>query len=450
MLVVSSCSFGDLAGGDGDDTTTSVAPDSTVPQSEEELAPGAAEGEGVVGDEENGFTLPPPHPALSELAGQLAITDGADVVVSGPDGSERTIIDGSSVREVLASQPVWSPSGDLLAWSVFGADRQAVGFARSPDEAPIESDAPGSPVYYMQWQPDGEGLVFLRNGAVGGVEAGTVIPGEAVVPLSTGQPFFVSWGRNSERLAAHVGSNGGRDGTLSVFEVGSNEASTLVEATSAFTVPAWLDESSVVAVSGEGLVRIDAESQVVEVLVGLTPPVQFVVNSDGSRIAYRGIESANPQPGLPPLMVLDVSSGISTEVAVADVAAWEWSPDGTRLAILTTSSNFSSTSLFPNRAEVLPVQSDRSGRFQWAFWQATDQGGELIGSTPGHEPSRLEASSYLPFFEQYAQSHHRWSPDGTAFAFAGTLADVCHKSTTSQEAWTAILRQEFKQARSMA
>ena len=30
---------------------------------------------------------------------------------------------------------------------------------------------------------------------------------------------------------------------------------------------------------------------------------------------------------------------------------------------------------------------------------------------------------YLPYFDQYAQSHRIWSPDSSALVFAGTLAN---------------------------
>jgi TolB protein len=46
-------------------------------------------------------------------------------------------------------------------------------------------------------------------------------------------------------------------------------------------------------------------------------------------------------------------------------------------------------------------------------------------STPfaGFLPSRAYLDHYLPFFDQYAQSHRVWSADSSAFVFAGTLTD---------------------------
>lgn len=39
-------------------------------------------------------------------------------------------------------------------------------------------------------------------------------------------------------------------------------------------------------------------------------------------------------------------------------------------------------------------------------------------------PSRVLLRDYLPYFDQgSAQSHRLWSPDGSAFVFAGTLAN---------------------------
>ena len=76
--------------------------------------------------------------------------------------------------------------------------------------------------------------------------------------------------------------------------------------------------------------------------------------------------------------------------------AFFWSPDGTKLL-----------SLLP---EVAP------GRiwFRWGVWE---DGSSF--STGRFVPSLEFSRDYLQFFEQYAQSMRLWSPDGSAFVYAG-------------------------------
>ena len=434
-MLASACSLSDaLTLEDPNDTR----PESQRNGADEDESDDGAEGEGADDDEfpggqleedvfpnnpgpGQGFQVPGPHPALAELPGQLAVTDGADVVVVRPNGTERRIVDGASLREVVANQPVWSPSGALLAWTAVGRDQQSVMVLEASQAEPLVSDAPGSPVYYLQWKPNDLGLVFLRNGETGGVEAGTLSPGDPVVPFSNGQPFFVSWGPNSDLLAAHVGNARGEPGTLSLFEPVLGGSSTpLLSETAPFGPPAWLNETSLLAVNDEGLVRIDIETREQTVLVGLTSPVQFVVSPDGARVAYRGRDADSTSPDPPPLRVLDLATGESVVVLETDALAWEWSPDSQRLAVLTTAATLAGGGV----SQIgVPAQQDeeQTGRFQWAFWASDGPSGTFYGATPAHEPSSIEATSYLPFFEQYAQSHHRWSPDSSAFAFAGSL-----------------------------
>ncbi|MFV1991953.1 MAG: hypothetical protein ACC652_14575, partial [Acidimicrobiales bacterium] len=62
--------------------------------------------------------------------------------------------------------------------------------------------------------------------------------------------------------------------------------------------------------------------------------------------------------------------------------------------------------------------SDASARpgFVWSFWSDG-----VVERGKAYLPSATDVREYLPFFEQFAQSHHRWSPGSDAFAFAGAI-----------------------------
>ena len=76
--------------------------------------------------------------------------------------------------------------------------------------------------------------------------------------------------------------------------------------------------------------------------------------------------------------------------------AFFWSPDGTKLAFLAVE------------------RVGDSVQLRWRVWDGTET--RAFGALT---PSRVFLEEYLPFFDQYAQSMTLWSPDSTAFAYAG-------------------------------
>jgi len=80
------------------------------------------------------------------------------------------------------------------------------------------------------------------------------------------------------------------------------------------------------------------------------------------------------------------------------VIAFYWSPDGQNLAFLT-----------------LDTVNGRIG-LRWNIWD-----GRATRQYAGFFPSQELLENYIPFFDQYAQSHRIWSPQSDAIVFAGTL-----------------------------
>jgi len=130
-----------------------------------------------------------------------------------------------------------------------------------------------------------------------------------------------------------------------------------------------------------------------EVLARFDGGITFVVSPDGERVAYQVIRDG---PSLAvPLSVIDRENGTTRRVATEYSPAFFWSPDGTKLL-----------SLRPEVEERLV--------FRWNVWE---DGSSF--STERFVPSLELSRDYLQFFEQYAQSMTLWSPDGTAFVYAG-------------------------------
>ncbi len=406
---------------------------------------------GLLGDEEVARII-------GAMEGQLAIGDGNVVAVARPDGNSYQALDGDS--QLIAAQPTWSRAGDKLVWSSVSALRQLARVQSFDEEgaadgAPLDSEAQGPPVFYYQWTDDGETVMYLRNSPTGtNIEAGALVPGQQIEPVDAGAPFFVSWSPTGDRVAANVDNRSVRiyDQFASVAQNGASPGDDtpvfqlLIDGTG-FSAPAWIDETTVLIVLDGWLTALvldedGREKERVRVTQAATP-VRFVVSPDRRRVAYQAVDRSGPeidQAGLPTvddrderfgsgpigpdarhdtgvgvdpvqvpapraLVVYDLETG-SRETVTDDAAlAWEWSPDGTKLAWLRPES-----------------AGGRSAR--WRFWSADGEQPAGDRTTPVVAISAKEALNYLPFFAQYTQSVNRWSPDSTAFAIAGRIAPI--------------------------
>ncbi len=122
--------------------------------------------------------------------------------------------------------------------------------------------------------------------------------------------------------------------------------------------------------------------------------IAFVVSPDGRRVAFQVVWD---QTIVVPLSVIDRRTGPSSPCRPGSPWPSSGAPTGTKLL-----------SLLPELAEdrvLVPL-----GRGEDGSSFTTDR------FTPSLEFSR----EYLQFFEQYAQSMNLWSPDGSAFVYAGS------------------------------
>lgn len=342
---------------------------------------------------------------VAELPGRLAVGQSNQLAVMNPDGTGFQWLDDAA--DVVATQPVWSADGDRLAWSRATVDSHELVVVDAASGERVVSPAAGPSAFYMQWSADDEALAYLRNDVNGrGIEFGFAVPGSEAQALVATSPFYVSWSPTGSSVAAHVA-----DQQVVVLPdlldepvADLEDPIVLLDPAGEFTVPVWLDASTLLVASTEGLSLFDVNSSRVATIVDSPTHVQFVVSPDRLKVAYRlrGVGAGLSTVALGQvdafggLLVLDLASGETTTVTDQTPLAWEWSPDSTKLAWL--GSGFSA---------LRPLT-------RWNFWD----GEETIVAEP-YQASRRELQTYLPFFEQYAQSHTRWSPDGTAFAFAG-------------------------------
>ena len=324
--------------------------------------------------------------AVLDARGTLTVFDAA--------GSEPTLIAGSDPDVMLVRQPTWSPDGTRIAWVGLDADGTSAAVMTAAADGTRTTDTPvAAAPFYLSWDPTSSRIVYLGGSASADIELGLVdVAASTSAPIDAGSPFYVSWAPSGKRLLVHVGTDRldrlAIDGTLTSLD----------DRPGAFSAPVWTaDGRTLVYVSERAnrqrLVSFDLGTDRREVLARFEGTVTFVVSPDGRRVAFQVIRDRSV---VVPLSVIDRKSGAIDRVATDYAPAFFWSPDGAKLLAL------------------VPEVTDERIWFRWGVWE------DGTSFTTGRfVPSDELSRQYFPFFEQYAQSMSLWSPDGSAFVYAG-------------------------------
>jgi TolB protein len=300
----------------------------------------------------------------------------------------------------VAFQPVWSPDGEHLAYVEQSAVTGALVITRpGPDDTPARIEE-NTGFFYYAWDPKSGQLATLRNAPSGSLVLELADIDGGLAELDSGAPLYFSWEPTGERLAAHIGVD-----RLDIVEDSVGPVP-IIDDPGSFQSPWWTNEGIVFlqrGVANQRLVVVDgAKERVVADVIGTA---QFTVGD--SLIAVQSFSSGEDAvaaylqstPLLPAgrLVVVDLETSDVTAVSDANVTAFFWDPAGQQLLFL-------------------EIVDSETGRFRWQVWSATETRSfaEFVV-----EPTWLR--DFLPFFDQYAQSVRLWSPDGSAFAFPGSI-----------------------------
>jgi TolB protein len=320
------------------------------------------------------------------------------VVTTGPDGGAiRSLAPGGGI-DVEVRQPVWSPNGESVAWAELVRGDQGVTSrlvtigptGRGRTEYPVDTAT-----FFLQWDPTSSRIAYLGN-FQGSIGMGVAQRGEdgkpTAIMIGRGQPFYLSWSPEGERLLIHVGNR-----TLGTLDLAGN-LEPLGDRPGIFQAPVWLADGRMVYaanVEGEQSLVVRGEGPPEE-LVSFEGSIEFVVSPDGRRVAYRVSDG-----GLGGVSVVDLRSARSRPVTELPTSAFHWSPDGRRLLLMTMEEGADPTT------------------HRWMLWEA----GSTTRIGVAFLPSPTFLRDYVPFYGQFAQSMTPWSPEGTSFAFPGLIGD---------------------------
>lgn len=335
------------------------------------------------------------------------VADPGSLVVTGGDGEVVLVDPDSGEREVLAEagghegpvQPTASRDGEVVVWTAAADDDSGAVVKVRDGNGVRDIDVPTFPFFYA-FDPESATIAALGNHP----EQPTVallsidLSADHAEIIDAGSPYYVDWHPEDRSLAVHVGAD-----RLAVLDE-EGKAQEIPASLGDFQAPAWTEDGRlVVPLRSEGaavalgsiaqasideLAVVDPSDGSHVTLASIGEIVTFDVAGD--RVAY--IEG----PG-GPLNVVGLDGSGAVEVSLDEVVAFEWSPAGDRLL----------------------------------FHRAADDSGIVPGVWDGSEvteyesyvPSGVFLFEYLPFWSQYIRTITQWAPHGTAFAYAGGVAE---------------------------
>lgn len=317
----------------------------------------------------------------------------------------------------------WSPDGQIAYASVMraGNDAQARLYVAESPGAPARlvgqseqhfviyvywspTPCPGKPgcirLGYLIEEPEGIALhiVDMDRGGITNRVAGY------------GWPFYFSWSPNGEHMLWHTGGAArfNEDARIARFSLDGRLVESLNMDPGLFIAPAWSprgDEWLLVTNQNERdhLYRAEAVRTGLDIESGQTlataedKHMVFSWSPGGDRIAYSILRSSD---GLifGPIHIYDLASGETKQITSPsfDVSGFFWSPDGERIGYL---SRLALRDTF------------------WMQWRVYDFAEDLDRGFAAFNPS-YQMRYVVSSFNQYAQSHRLWSPDGRYLVYA--------------------------------
>ena len=392
-------------------TTTPEATTTTAPSSTTTTIPPSGTTTTTTPDATTTTEPPPPGVPPGRLA--IVSVDGGLLTVR-PDGAQvQTLADAPPGGTTV--QMAWSPDAARVAFSTTTRTHADIGVA-TPGTTPTTQQLPTAP-YHLAWSASGAQLGLLRVDSVDTVQLALVDAGLTAAPrqVGGGTEAWAAWSPDGTRMFLRV-----EDELLLVDATGTTRRLAVRLAPSG--APAWLDARTLlVAVerpNDRRLVRLDVDTGAQVDVLTYDGSITFVIDLATGAIAYQvvpedetqggGGRVSFPRPGstrthaqtatpaaLDGVLAVLRPDGTSVEVLDEPATAFQWSPNGAHLAFLD------------------PVSSTTA---RWRFWTPSS-----TVDGPEFAPSGMSLELALRNFDLRAPTTRWWSPDSSAFTFAGRV-----------------------------
>lgn len=318
---------------------------------------------------------------LESLPGHIVTYDTSPTVYS-PAGVPLFELAGA----IPGAQPTFSGDGSL-AWTASDGVTQFIRIRRT-DGTMLDLPPPMIPFYYY-WSPEGTSLAFLGNGPSGRVEIAIADRVGAIILKDGGTTYFFDWAPDGTAIAAHVSGD-----TLRIYPLDSDQIDVAVSPN--FGSPQWSPDG-ITWLANEGSLSASASVSALQttqtLLVGdPTGDPTEITQVDGRASFASNAGRVAVLDGLPVGSLRVIEGDRVTEVG-QNIGAYQWSPDGSALALL---------QFFPQEELA-----------RWLVWTGDD-----TLAFDRFVPTPQFMATYLPFWDQYMRSQTIWSPDGTAFVYS--------------------------------
>lgn len=329
-----------------------------------------------------------------------------------PDGSEqfRLTEDSQGYRF-----PTWAPDGRRVAF--LGRDEEnnpALFISPAAESVPsILFGEKQSAPFYLYWAPDSQSITFLTQEADGlSMRQASVNNPNKQWVMEEGSPFYWVWSPNGDRLLMHVGGARGISDEAHISLLDNADQAERVElklAPGGFQAPLWSADGRYfffIATTDTGetaIYKTDADTLAETKVTDLSGFAYMILSPDGNNIAYLQIERGN-RPPFGTAYVVGTDGQNNKKLTERLVGSMYWSPDGSKLALLTLAQNDDgSTAKAGGLAAPLPQELTLRW---WIYDVAAAELEPLISFPPTGEFLQT-----IPYFDQYHLSLTFWSPD---------------------------------------